>query len=167
MHGLGDPDAPVDRGRRRLSAGNPSRPGLRSPKNRSRADSTSLPTYPRPPARHARHARGGWVIRSTRFGGFPGRRPAECEQCSLDSRKALVDSLRAVKPLAVIGPEMRRYGPFCGAVERPAGGFACGVHLRIHPDNQGGGLDFVTDREYGRLRWLNCPAETQEIDCDR
>ncbi|BBY08374.1 hypothetical protein MNVI_36920 [Mycobacterium noviomagense] len=30
--------------------------------------------------------------------------------------------------------------------------------------NQGGGLDFVSQRGYGRLRWLVYPAETNKID---
>jgi len=42
-----------------------------------------------------------------------------------------------------------------------------GPTLGIYPIYQGGGLDFVSNREYGRLRWLKYPAETREIDLDR
>src|SRR5208337_1918782 len=56
----------------------------------------------------------------------------------------------------------------CQAVVSDASrGPHAGPTLGIYPINQGGGLDFVSNREYGRLRWLKYPAETREIDLDR
>ncbi|OOK66218.1 hypothetical protein LAUMK7_02614 [Mycobacterium kansasii] len=37
-----------------------------------------------------------------------------------------------------------------------------GPTLGIRRRNQGVGLDFVRQREYGRLRWLEYPAKTNE-----
>jgi hypothetical protein len=34
--------------------------------------------------------------------------------------------------------------------------------LGLRSFNWGGGLDFVWQREYGRLRWLDYPAETNK-----
>jgi hypothetical protein len=34
--------------------------------------------------------------------------------------------------------------------------------LGLYGFNQGGGLDFVWQREYGRFRWLENPAETNK-----
>jgi hypothetical protein len=43
-------------------------------------------------------------------------------------------------------------------LETPAGCHTLG----LYGFNQGGGLDFVWQREYGRLRWLDYPVETNK-----
>ncbi len=61
-------------------------------------------------------------------------------------------------------PEWRPVGPVAAPRgDRPRGVSARST-LHICTINQGGGLDFVRKAEYGHLRWLKYPAETNEID---
>jgi hypothetical protein len=88
--------------------------------------------------------------------------PAVDDAEALGPLKLLVDSLS--KP--VTSGCHRRVDAVSSGFERPGerspGSTRAAHTLGIRGPNQGGGLDFVRKREYGRSRWLEYPAETRK-----
>jgi hypothetical protein len=78
------------------------------------------------------------------------------------SLKSQVDSLFWVHPQEMQPWPRRDIRPLPAMPNGRLEGSTGGATLGIHRLNQGVGLDFVRNREYGRLRWLKYPAETQE-----
>ena len=78
------------------------------------------------------------------------------ERSWLLAKKSLVEAIFFAPNRATGGSGSAIAG---GRLERPLRD--CHT-LGLYGLNQGGGLDFVWQREYGRLRWLDYPAETNK-----